>query len=403
MNNIIFIGGWFFDKISNELLQKNKYNTQFAADIFQKSIISGLKFHYPDIYLYSFPFIGSYPKRSNIIFTPSCNISENEKSFSFCNITGFKQIVIYFKIFNALEKHIKNNSSDCTIIVYSIQYPYLKALCDIKKKYPNIKIVLIIPDLLEYMGGPTGKLYTIFKKHVSNSLYKLLTYVDSYVILSEKMNEKVNLTNKPYTVLEGIYNKDSNFSDTSISNIKNKKMKNKIVMYSGNLNERYGIMKLLNAFSLIKESDYELWIRGDGNCKKNVIEYSKKDSRVKYLKEMKLSDLRDKFKEATVLVNPVSPDEEFTNYFFPSKTLEYMASGTPMLMFRLSCIPKEYYPFIYFFDNSDEKSMSDRIKEICEKHPDELSLFGHDSSQYIFNHKNAIIQTTKIAELITHL
>ena len=37
------------------------------------------------------------------------------------------------------------------LIVYSIHTPFLKAAVDIKRKYKNTKVVLIVPDLPEYM------------------------------------------------------------------------------------------------------------------------------------------------------------------------------------------------------------------------------------------------------------
>ena len=43
--------------------------------------------------------------------------------------------------------------------------------------------------------------------------------------------------------------------------------------------------------------------------------------------------------EATLLVNPRPSDKEFCKYSFPSKTIEYMASGTPVLMTKLPGVP----------------------------------------------------------------
>ena len=105
-------------------------------------------------------------------------------------------------------------------------------------------------------------------------------------------------------------------------------------------------------------------------------------------------------REATVLVNPVSPSQEFTNYFFPSKTMEYLSSGTPTLMFQLSCLPKEYQNHLYFFDNESIEKIKDKLVEICEKPKDELSTFGKLAADFIFREKNAKIQVKKLINLI---
>lgn len=47
-----------------------------------------------------------------------------------------------------------------------------------------------------------------------------------------------------------------------------------------------------------------------------------------------------------VLVNPRSNNDEFTKYSFPSKTMEYLLSGSKVVMYPLSGIPQEYFEFI---------------------------------------------------------
>ena len=52
-------------------------------------------------------------------------------------------------------------------------------------------------------------------------------------------------------------------------------------------------------------------------------------------------------RRATVMINPTPARLNFTKYFFPSKTMEYLASGTPTVMYRLGCMPKEYDDYVY--------------------------------------------------------
>ena len=50
--------------------------------------------------------------------------------------------------------------------------------------------------------------------------------------------------------------------------------------------------------------------------------------------------------KATLLVNPRPTTEEFTIYSFPSKNMEYMASGTPLLTTKLPGMPEEYHQYV---------------------------------------------------------
>ena len=63
--------------------------------------------------------------------------------------------------------------------------------------------------------------------------------------------------------------------------------------------------------------------------------------RIEFLGMLPRTDVLELQSKATILVNPRQPVGDFTKYSFPSKTIEYMASGTPLLMYKLPGIPEE--------------------------------------------------------------
>ena len=103
------------------------------------------------------------------------------------------------------------------------------------------------------------------------------------------------------------------------------------------------------------------------------------------------------------MVNPVKSSEEFTRFFFPSKTLEYLASGTPTLMAHLKCMPNDYKQYLYYFDNESAEGMAKRIVEICEKPSDELKNFGKSASNFINKYKTPKPQVEKIISFLKQL
>ena len=64
---------------------------------------------------------------------------------------------------------------------------------------------------------------------------------------------------------------------------------------------------------------------------------------------------------ATLLINPRFSNEEYTKYSFPSKNMEYMASGTPILTTKLPGMPKEYYEYIYLFEEESIEGMKNKM------------------------------------------
>mgnify|MGYP002520894761 FL=1 len=103
---------------------------------------------------------------------------------------------------------------------------------------------------------------------------------------------------------------------------------------------------------------------------------------------------------ATLLVNPRFTTEEFTKYSFPSKNMEYMASGTPLLTTKLPGMPKEYYPYVFLFEEETIDGYADAISEALALSESELSTLGESAKQFVLQHKNNIEQARRISNFI---
>ena len=101
-----------------------------------------------------------------------------------------------------------------------------------------------------------------------------------------------------------------------------------------------------------------------------------------------------------MLVNPRMNNEEFTKYSFPSKNLEYLASGVPLIAYKLDGIPDEYDKYINYVPDNDSQSLANMICKICELPVSERNKQGSQARQFVTENKNAVAQTQKIAELL---
>ena len=129
-------------------------------------------------------------------------------------------------------------------------------------------------------------------------------------------------------------------------------------------------------------------------------EWLEKDSRISYLGLLPTEKVRELQRQVTLLVNPRHSAEEFTKYSFPSKTLEYMASGTPVLMSPLPSMPNEYKEYLYLFDDETVEGMSKAMADILAKDEKELSAKGIGAKSFIMERKNPKAQVEKIIEII---
>ena len=106
---------------------------------------------------------------------------------------------------------------------------------------------------------------------------------------------------------------------------------------------------------------------------------------------------------ATLLVNVRDSGEQYTRYSFPSKTMEYMSSGTPLLTTRLSGIPDEYFDYVYALDDESEEGLKKTLDSILSKTPQELDQKGKSAKNFVKNNKNYVVQAERIYNLLRRL
>ena len=104
--------------------------------------------------------------------------------------------------------------------------------------------------------------------------------------------------------------------------------------------------------------------------------------------------------EATLLVNPRPTHEEFVKYSFPSKTMEYMASGTPVLTTKLPGMPKEYYEYVDFIHSETPDGVAQALKQVLSLTDETLFEKGCRAREFVLKHKNNVVQARKILKML---
>jgi len=301
----------------------------------------------------------------------------------FLNIKGIRQLCTFagitLKIIKECCKGKKEKIFICDILNTTISSTTL-----LLSKILKFKCIAIVTDLPRDIGGKFS-----ISKRVNEALQK---EYDGYIILTEAMNEIVNPKQKPYTVIEGLV--DSSELIDKEETIK--KYNEKVILYAGGLYEKYGVKALIEAFQKIKDNNTRLYLYGTGDLDdyiKNI-----KDSRIKFGGVVTNDVIVQEEKKATLLINPRFTNEEYTKYSFPSKNMEYMVSGTPLLTTKLPGMPKEYYEYIYCFEEETVDGMKKTIEQILNLSEDELKEKGKISKKFVLDKKNNIVQAQKIIE-----
>lgn len=399
--DLLFLGGLFPKYLELEVIKNSKGDIQFAANNLQWALIDGLDLvNKKPIQLCNVMFIGSYPKGYKKLYVKTGKFNHHpdiiDTNYGFFNLYGFSMFFRCFASCKGVIKWAKQETDEKIIIVYAVHTPFLLASYITKFLFPKIKICIVAPDLPNLMSNRKNIIYRTLKLIDKSIINLCLTKADAFVLVSDLMKEKLKIKERPWVRVEGI------FSSNRYDFIREKE-KNKTLMYSGNLDLDQGIIELLNSFSLIKDENYRLWITGYGNSLSTIIKASEKDFRIKYWSKLNQNDLFNLLQRATLLINPLKSNHKKTKYFFPSKIMEYMASGTPTLMYDLPCMPKEYDEYLFYIKDTTVEGMRDKIIKICSMPQAKLIDFGLKAQEFILRRKNPEVQCKKIHAMLQKL
>jgi glycosyltransferase involved in cell wall biosynthesis len=213
------------------------------------------------------------------------------------------------------------------------------------------------------------------------------------------MVSKLNIADKPYVIIEGFADGQSPIKEK----IFKKKNGKRIVMYAGTLNRRYGIGNLIESFAYIKNDCYELWLCGSGDYDSDINAIAEKDKRIKHYGVLNNERVVELEGCADILINPRPTNEEYTKFSFPSKNLEYMSTGVPLLTTKLPGMPAEYDDYVFFIEDESPAGIADAILKVGRLSDDELFNFGQKAQSFIYGHKNYHMQGAKILELMSRV
>lgn len=315
----------------------------------------------------------------------------------FINLPIIRQVTLFiysFKYTLNWGRKNKNSVIICDILNVSIAYASCLAAKILKMK--NIGIVTDVPG---YLADNSKRKFGIVKRQVNKLKVKINTLImnrfSSYVFLTEQMNELINKDNKNYVVIEGQVDIAMKFIDNDI----NKKHKKKVCIYAGSLKKIYGIGNLVEAFINANIENSELHIYGSGNFEDELSKLCNEFENVKYFGVKDNEFIVNEELKATLLINPRPTNEEYTKYSFPSKNMEYMVSGTPILTTKLPGMPKEYNDYVYLIENESVEGLTNTIRNVLNISEYELHEKGIKAKEFVLCKKNNIEQSKKIINM----
>jgi glycosyltransferase involved in cell wall biosynthesis len=401
--DILFVGGLFPAKLTDEIIRKSKNNVQTAANNFQWNLVNGFDENLSSpITILNEMFIGGFPKNYQDFIIEGGEFSHTQGAcdlnLGFVNISGLKQMLRPFGEKEYLKDWaLSTRRKHKVVIIYSLNPRFIRIVRDLKRYDKNILIYITVNDLPKYiMMGKIGVIKKVWKKINNSRVLKAVDGLDGYILITEQMKEYLNIEGKPYVVVEGLVNVDALDHDLILNHPNTIKK----IVYTGTLTRAYGIEHLLDSFSAIEGNDYRLVICGSGEMASVIESRAKTDNRIEYLGVRNPSEVRKIQQEASVLVNPRQDGDTYTGYSFPIKTLEYLFAGPPVLCYKLKGIPNEYDDYLVYMNDNSVDTLKMKIIEMCGISASERETIRKRNIDFVKNNKSNKHQTGKILAMI---
>lgn len=242
----------------------------------------------------------------------------------------------------------------------------------------SVKSVNLIIDTA--MGNILGK--TFWERYICRCYRKaesLCKYMSASMALNKNVFDYLDLEDKPclHTRI------GHNLKEPSYE-YKNSRKDTKIIVYTGTLIYYDGTRELLEAMSMLNSNEYVLHIYGSGPEEALAREYQDKYPNIKYMGRLPNREMKAVMENADLLVNP-RIDNKYTDIFgFPSKMIEYLMSGTPVLTTEFAAMPEEYKDFVYVVDEQTGKGIAEAIKRVFEEEEMEREKKCRKAYEYIY-------------------
>lgn len=398
----IFIGGLTPSDVYANDIENSKSPLQWAAEGFQQAFVDGLiESTNSNIDIITAPFFASWPNGHKNPYIRSREVGQKSSKVygvGYLNLPIVKNIFKYFNIRSSLNERVQGiNKKDVIVFIYSLNLAYVASAVGLVKK--GCKVGVIITDLPEYPAD-CSVWYKLYLRYIEKTIIAfLLPRLSFYINLTDGIADAINIEKSKSIVLEGLYN--DKYEENLSLQPKFKESDKTIILYTGTLDERYGVVRLVEAFMSMLNSSVVLWICGGGNGESFVRDAALKNNNIQFLGYKSKKEIYDLQRSADLLINPRDNTGLYNKYSFPSKTMEYMASGTPVLMYRLDGVPAEYYSFLYTVNEQSEECLMDAILRIISLPAEERMRMGLAARQFIIDNKNAKQQIDRVLSFLS--
>lgn len=228
---------------------------------------------------------------------------------------------------------------------------------------------------------------------------KLIPYLDGLVVVSEHIIKDFAPFARFIRIEGGVAQKVLERSAPFASRSKRIDAPFTIVS-AGSLTEANGFVALLESFSLLDGKGYRLRIAGTGPLEERVKQAAHEDSRIEYCGYLDFDGVWTLYQSADVLINMRLTKKIKTDYFFPSKIFEYLASAVPVISTCTGHIEEEYADMVFLLREETPLALAQMIEQVAALPFEARARKGQTAREHIRTHNSWEVQGQRVVKFI---
>lgn len=401
--NLLMMTLYYPDECYQEVCANAKTGMQNQINSYQKAFLQGIRACLkPQEHLQvinALP-VGIFPLHYQKCFLKQTTYEDGQVfELGGVNLPWLKQKIREIRAAKALLKWAGQSPDNRTVLVYTQYLPYLKAIQKVKRKIKNLRAAVIVTDLPNEYGLSSGRKGMLKKleQAMGEKQLELCRHMDGFILLTQYMSEVIPCEGKDTMVIEGLIQENE---QPSIQNA-TKANERFEVLYTGTLTAELGIREMMEAF--VGFEGTQLRICGGGPMAEEVEAFAQAHSNIIFEGFVSHEKALELQQQADALINPRSSSGLFTRYSFPSKTLEYMRSGKPVLCYHLDGIPDDYTPYLCYIEENGTQGIRNAVEQLMATSLETRTQLGQSAREYVLKNKNPAAQCNRLVQWLRSL
>lgn len=258
------------------------------------------------------------------------------------------------------------DTKNSIIITDTINTTLVRSVNKINKKY-KLPVIGVCTDSPSNISG-TKRSYTMY-------LLKNTQEFSGYIALTEGLNLLFNPNNKPSYIFEGLV-EDRKFEQKDDN-------KRPYFFFGGALMRRYGVFDLIEAFKQLNNKDVDLYICGHHGNKEEIKDAIKGQANIKFLGLLPMNKVLEYEANSLACINPRPFSEDLDRFSIPSKTLEYLSMGRPVISVKNSILMEKFKDEIIWVESSHKNDLLKGLEKVLSMTEVERENLGEEAKNRV--------------------